>query len=152
MTVTIARPVRRSHPRDCAARRHPKGPLVLGIYDWWYDGEVNDIKMKSGKLCDCFYRVQDDGMESWSKEKVLLQRALPIWCHACQGVILNDEVEMLQHCAHCNHILNAKSEVEQIPQRLVDPWRNPDYEALEGALHKKKLLSEHRSSIIFFLL
>ena len=48
------------HPRDHAARLHPKGPLILKISSsWWHGGgEFNEMKMENGKLYDGFYRTQ----------------------------------------------------------------------------------------------
>lgn len=131
------------HSRDRVARRHPKGPLVL------QSGRTS-MKMENGKLYDVFYRTQDDDKNSWEKEEVWLERSFPIECEACLGITLNDEREVLQHCAQYNHIANAKCEWNKIQHQFADPRHDPEYEVLD-AFHKAQALSEYRSMVIEYL-
>ena len=139
------------HSRDRAARRHPKGPLVLGgSTSWWHGNSITALKMENGKLYDGFYRTQDDDEEFiWGRETVWLERTFPIQCNACHGVTLNDEDEMLQHCAQYKHITNAETK-HPIPPQFVDPRHDPEYETLD-AFHKAQVLSEYRSMVISYL-
>ena len=94
--------------------------------------------------------LNDDGKSEYKKEKVWLERTFPIDCDACQGIILKDEAEMLEHCARYEHIANAKPEDKRIPAELVDPRHDLRYQALD-AFYKAKTLSEHRTKVLHFL-
>lgn len=135
------------HSRDHAAQEAPE-PLVLADSSKWEEA----IAVENGKIYDMFYWALDSKRVAREdtlspEDQVWLQREFPIQCDACQGVALNNESEVFQHCKQWSHLSRALPEDKRIPPEFVDPRHNPEY-ANMTTFHKVRVMYEHRIRVL----